>query len=150
MTLRSLMLHVVGWLALATWLYGCGSVSAVDVDGAPDAQQGAAGAAGSAAGADGQAGTSGAAGASGGAAGSAAAGTAGTAGAGGTGAAGAPGGVSVAACPVDWAVQRGCSANVQGAPCDVCHDAAGAPLRCATSAVATARVFCVPDCASCY
>jgi hypothetical protein len=53
-------------------------------------------------------------------------------------------------CPADWVVQRGCSMNVDGAPCDVCHDAAGTPLRCATSAIATARVFCVPDCASCY
>jgi hypothetical protein len=137
---------------LLWWLVGCGSVSEVPADGGGGAPQDAAGAAGAAGGASGGSGAPGAAGASAGGRGGAA-GTVATAGASGTaggGAAGTAGGVSTAPCPADWAVQRGCSASVQGAPCDVCHDVAGTPLRCATSAVATARVFCVPDCASCY
>jgi hypothetical protein len=145
----------VGKLVLLLWwLVGCGSVSEVPADGGGGAPVDAAGAGGAAGGQSGSGGAPGAAGASLGGRGGGAAGTVATAGAtgtGGGGAAGTAGGVSAVACPADWTVQRGCAGqNVQGAPCDVCHDGAGAPLRCATSAVATARVFCVPDCASCY
>jgi hypothetical protein len=142
----------VGKVALLLWwLVGCGSVSEVPIDGGGGAPPDATGAAGASGGTSGAAGTVGAAGASAGDRGGAA-GAVATAGAPGTdaGGAGTAGGVSTALCPADWEVQRGCSANVQGAPCDVCHDAVDTPLRCATSAVATARVFCVPDCANCY
>jgi hypothetical protein len=130
-----------------------GGNGAASVGGAPGGAGGAGGSGGAGeaghAGAPGISGTTGGAGEGGHGGAPSSGGMAGAPSSGGTG--GARLGVSDVACPYDWAVQRGCPGqNVNGSPCDVCHDAGGAPLRCSTNPAAGARAYCVPDCSQCY